>query len=171
MSSDGAVIADTYSGPNEFRQACARFATGVTVVTVADESGQPHGLTVNSFASVSLAPLLFLVCIDKSASVARLFQPGSHLAVNVLDESQQWISRRFSSPVDDRFAAVEWAPGLHGAPLLSGVLATLEGRLLQRIDAGDHIVLLTEARATNYHEGRPLLYFASRYQRLGAVES
>jgi flavin reductase (DIM6/NTAB) family NADH-FMN oxidoreductase RutF len=171
MSSGPVVIPESSSAASEFRRACARFATGVTVVTVADRAGQPHGLTVNSFTSVSLTPALFLVCIDKGASAEPIFQTGVHLAVNVLEEEQQSLSRRFSGAYDDRFATVEWAPGAHGAPLLSGVLATIEGKIIQRVDAGDHIILLTEARSTSYREGRPLIYFESRYQRLGDADS
>ena len=170
MSSEAVVTPDGSAQATLFRQACAQFATGITVVTIADASGQPHGLTVNSFTSVSLSPRLFLVCIDKGASAAGLFQSGAHLAVNVLDEDQQALSRRFSGAFDDRFATVEWAPGVHGAPLLAGVLATIEGKIIEKWEAGDHIIVLTEARSTSYREGRPLLYFGSRYQRLGEVE-
>ncbi len=170
MSSDPVTVVAAASAADEFRRACARFATGVTVVTVADPSGQPHGLTVNSFTSVSLSPLLFLVCIDRTANSAAVLQKGVHLAVNILDEEQQWLSRRFAGVADDRFATVEWAPGKHGAPLIAGVLATIEGEIVERVSAGDHILLMTEARSTSYREGRPLVYFGSRYQRLGEVE-
>jgi flavin reductase (DIM6/NTAB) family NADH-FMN oxidoreductase RutF len=171
--SSGPVVTPGSSGllAAEFRLACARFATGVTVVTVADSGGQPHGLTMNSFTSVSLFPPLFLVCIDKTAASEPVFKKDVHLAVNVLGEEQQSLSRRFSGAYDDRFATVDWAPGLHGAPLLSGVLATIEGKIIERLDAGDHIILLAEARSTSFREGRPLVYYGSRYQRLGEINS
>ena len=170
MSSEPVLTDETASAAADFLKACARFATGVTIVTVADTEGQPHGLTVNSFTSVSLAPLLFLVCIDNRVSASPIFRPGVHLAVNILDETQQSLSIRFAAIHDDRFATVTWAPGLHGAPLIAGALATIEGVVRQAIPAGDHTILLTEVRSTSYRDGRPLVYFGSRYRQLQEVQ-
>ena len=150
-----------------FRRTCARFATGITVVTVADESGQPHGMTVNSFSSVSLDPPLVLVSIDLRNAILAHFTADSCVAINILAEGQEHLSRQFSGPVRGRFHDVAWNPGLGGAPLLAGVLAQLECRVDKQFPAGDHILLIGEVQHARYCEGKPLVYFNSKYGQLG----
>jgi len=150
-----------------FCGACARFATGVAIVSLCDDAGQPHGMTVNSFTSVSLDPILFLVAIDHKAGVLPLFRDGMAIAINVLSDDQRELSVRFARPGQDRFGTIEWTPGVTGAPLLPGVLATLEGTVVRMIVAGDHTLMLAQVHAANHREGRPLIYFGSSYERLG----
>ena len=90
-------------GPEEFRRACARYATGVTVATVEGLDGTPEGLTVNSFTSVSLEPPLVLVCIEKTATAHVHFMAARGFAVNVLTEDQIDLSRHFATFTGDRF--------------------------------------------------------------------
>lgn len=150
-----------------FRRACSRFATGVAIATVLDSSGHPHGLTVNSFTSVSAEPPLVLICIDRESSVLPVFESGEGYALNFLSSEQQEISNRFALLPEGRFQGVEWARGpVHGMPLLRGTIGWIECRTVQRIDAGDHVIFLGEAVAADVHDGRPLLYFASGYQSL-----
>jgi flavin reductase (DIM6/NTAB) family NADH-FMN oxidoreductase RutF len=153
--------------PEEFRRACARYATGVTVTTVEGRDGTPEGLTVNSFTSVSLDPLLVLVCIDKSASAHAHFMAGRGIAINVLAEDQIDLSQHFATYAGDRFAALRWHAGLHGAPILEGILASLECSVWQRVDAGDHTIILSQVERVEIHGGAPLVYFAGAYRKLG----
>ena len=150
-----------------FRHACAQFATGVAIATVMDESGAPHGLTINSFTSVSLQPPLVLICIDYRAQVLQLFLRASHYGVNVLRDSQQEISNRFAYRGEDRFSGVSWSPGQTGVPILDESLACLECATRQVIDGGDHTILLAEVVSIHTADGDPLLYFNSRYHRIG----
>ncbi|MBL8179156.1 MAG: flavin reductase family protein [Bryobacterales bacterium] len=150
-----------------FRQACGQFATGVAVATACGPAGEPHGLTINSFTSVSLAPPLVLICIDYRAQVLQVFLRASQFAVNILRDSQQEISNRFAYRVEDRFCEVSWKPGQTGAPILDGALASIECVTRQVIDAGDHTILLGEAVAVHAGGGDPLLYFNSKYHRIG----
>jgi flavin reductase (DIM6/NTAB) family NADH-FMN oxidoreductase RutF len=152
-----------------YRQTCARFATGITVVTVADEGGHPHGMTVNSFSSVSLDPPLVLVSIDLRNAILGHFLSSRFFAINILAEHQQHLSQRFSSTSENRFSNIAWHAGETGVPLLEGVLAHLECSVSRTFDAGDHTVLLGEVRYAGYKEGRPLVYFGSSYQNLGEV--
>ncbi len=149
-----------------YRRACAQFATGITVVTVTDQGGIPHGLTVNSFASVSLNPPLVLVSIDLRNAKLGHFLAGSHFGINILADDQEDLSRRFSQPLENRFEGVAWHHGPAGTPLLDGVLARLECAVVKSFEAGDHIVLLGETKHGAFREGKPLLYFNSRYQNL-----
>jgi flavin reductase (DIM6/NTAB) family NADH-FMN oxidoreductase RutF len=151
----------------EFRRVCGRFATGVIVATVADAQGRPHGLTVNSFTSVSLAPPLVLLCLGLEVSVRAAFSAARFFGISVLAAGQQHLAERFARKDFDRFAGVAWHPGETGAPLLADVLATIECAVHQRTPAGDHEILLGEALHTRAAEGSPLVFYASGYHTLG----
>jgi flavin reductase (DIM6/NTAB) family NADH-FMN oxidoreductase RutF len=166
MSSNSATVPRKGVSPEAFLRACAQFATGVAIATVLDGSGAPHGMTVNSFTSVSLIPPLVLVCIDHKAGIRNLLLKSNLFAVNVLRESQQELSMQFARPGEDRFGAVEWFPGETGVPLIPGALATLECAVFERIESGDHTIMIGEVVSAIRHEGRPLLYFSSSYQNL-----
>lgn len=154
----------------EFRQACARYATGVTVATVTDSGGRPHGLTATSFSSVSWAPPMVLVCVAHSASAYRPFLRAEAFAVNILGEEQRELSARFAGPAEGRFEGVEWRPGAAtGAPLIGGALAWLECRATHRVDAGDHTVFIGEVAAAASRDGQPLLYFQRDYRAIGGA--
>jgi len=154
--------------PVRFRSACARFPTGITVVTVFDAGGAPHGMTANSFTSVSLDPPLVLVCIDLKAKLVARFHHGTVFGINVLGQHQQELSVRFARKGADRFAGVDWTRGESGAPLLPGALATLECVVTQVVDAGDHRIVIGAVRAATWRDGRPLVYFNSGYAALEA---
>jgi flavin reductase (DIM6/NTAB) family NADH-FMN oxidoreductase RutF len=153
--------------PEEFRKACARYATGVAVATVTSPDGSPEGLTVNSFTSVSLEPPLILVCIAKTATAYLSFQVAKAFVVNVLREDQIDLSQHFASSKSLRFDGVAWRSGVHGAPVLDGALAVLECAMHDSFDAGDHTVFIGLVERVESHEGPPLLYFASAYRKLG----
>lgn len=152
--------------PTLFRTTLGRFASGITVITVVDAGGRDHGMTVSAFSSVSLEPPLVLVCIDNDATMAPVMAEASSFAVNILRDDQQALSQRFSSRVDDRFAGIPRSHGPLGNALLDGALAALECRIVQRIPAGDHVIVLGAVEHAAVHEGEPLLYFRSGYARL-----
>ncbi len=166
MSSNPVTVPTKGVSPQAFLRACAQFATGVAIVSVLDSSGTPHGMTVNSFTSVSLEPPLILVCIDHKARILETLQESELFAINILRETQEFLSQRFARPGEDRFGTVEWYPGETRAPLIPGALATMECAIAQRVDAGDHTILIGEVVNAIRHEGRPLIYFSSSYQVL-----
>ena len=149
-----------------YRRTCAQFTTGITVVTVLDSLGHPHGMTVNSFSSVSLDPPLVLVSIDLRNAILGHFISSSWFVINILAEHQEHLSRRFSSTSENRFIDVDWRPGASGTPILEGVLAHLECSVVRTFEAGDHTVLIGEVRRAGYVEGKPLVFFNSAYQSL-----
>jgi flavin reductase (DIM6/NTAB) family NADH-FMN oxidoreductase RutF len=149
-----------------YRRTCAQFATGITVVTVTDSDGRPHGMTVNSFASVSLEPPLVLVSIDLRNAILGHFISTRSFAINILAEGQEDLSLRFSSTAENRFKGTAWHPGTAGMPILEGVLAHLECAVVRVFEAGDHVILIGEVRHADRTEGRPLLYFDSEYRRM-----
>lgn len=149
-----------------FRRVCGQFATGITVVTVTDPEGQPQGLTVNSFTSVSLNPPLVLVSIDLRSSVLPHFHSHQRFAVNFLAHDQEGISRIFATPSVRRFEGLTWHFGELGSPLLENCLAHLECSTLKSVDAGDHTLFIGEVHRAACRDGKPLIYFNSAYQNL-----
>ena len=150
----------------EFRRACGRFATGVTVASVLDAQGVPHGLTVSSFTSVSLDPPLVLICLGHAVSTIHHFRSATHFAINILAEDQRALSDRFARKGHDRFEGVDWQPGVTGVPLLPGVLAAIECAVHRIVPMGDHDILVGEVMHARVTDGAPLLYFASSYRKL-----
>lgn len=148
------------------RDAYGRYATGVAVITSLTPTGAPVGLTVNSFSSVSLDPPLVLWSLMQSSASLPVFLKAGQFAVNVLTDDQQALSTRFASRVEDRFAGIDWEPGLGGVPLLPDCLARFECTTHSHIEAGDHVVFLGRVHRFVHGDGAPLLFFASRYAEL-----
>jgi flavin reductase (DIM6/NTAB) family NADH-FMN oxidoreductase RutF len=166
MSSNAAPPLVPAVDSSVFRTACGKFATGITIVTVIGNDGLPHGMTANSFTSVSLDPPLVLVCIDRTAAILPHLEASEHIGINVLAEDQQVLSAQFARRGTNRFEAAQWFPGELGVPLLEGVLANYECAISEIIDAGDHRIFIAEVRHLRCFAGRPLLYFASGYRSL-----
>jgi len=153
-----------------FRRALGQFATGVTVVTGIAQNGNAVGITVNSFASVSLDPPLILFCVDSSAPSCATFASGSSFALNVLSQDQEALSNNFASPLEDKFIDVEFDTWETGSPILKGCLANLECRREAVYDGGDHKIIVGRVeKLANSDTGHPLLYFQSNYARLGGT--
>jgi flavin reductase (DIM6/NTAB) family NADH-FMN oxidoreductase RutF len=152
--------------PTEFRNALRCFAAGVTVVTTRDQEGRPSGLTASAFTSVSLDPPLVLVCVDHAATAHPAFRTHGWFAVNVLRHEQEALSRRFAESGGDKFRGVPCHDGQSGLPLLDGALATLECRLVEAHEAGDHTIFVGRVETATIGEGRPLVYFHGRYHSL-----
>jgi flavin reductase (DIM6/NTAB) family NADH-FMN oxidoreductase RutF len=152
-------------GPEDFKAAVRRFASGVTIVTVTRD-GEMHGMTASSFASVSLEPPSILVSLDKTSKTRTMIGETGSFAVNILAKGQEEIARAFARVGDDKFGdmARETAPG--GAPLIEGALAWLECRTTQVVDGGDHEVFIAEVLATGGAAGEPLIYHDRSYRSL-----
>lgn len=153
----------------EFRRAAGKFLTGVTVATSRAADGTPHGLTVNSFTTVSLAPPLILFCIDNRTRSINHFVKTGFFAINVLSESQRALSARFADPTADRFTGLDWHEGKTGSPLFAGCLATIECKLAQTVEAGDHLILVGEVLHLTHTDGDPLAYFSGSYRGIAPL--
>lgn len=153
----------------EFRSALRQFATGVTVVTTRDANARPSGLTASAFTSVSLEPPLVLVCVDRAAVSHPSFEAHGWFAVNVLDREQASLSRRFAASGGDKFVDLPYREGLAGLPLLEGVVATLECRLVARHEAGDHTIFVGQVERAETRGGRPLVYFQGGYHHIAPL--
>jgi flavin-dependent trigonelline monooxygenase, reductase component len=152
--------------PEEFKHACGRFATGVTIASVLDGHGTPHGLTVSSFTSVSLDPPLILICLGHEVTSIDLFRASPYFGVSVLKHDQRDLSQHFARKGHDRFNGLPWERGVTGVPLLKGVLATMECQVERRVTAGDHDIFIAKMVHARVHAGEPLIHFASCYREL-----
>lgn len=147
----------TGADPEQVRRFHRRFATGVTVVTAMHE-GQPRGLAVNAFASVSLEPPVVMVCVANQAATAPALHESDHIAINMLSAEQVEIARRFATSGGDKFAGLKWRPGDSGPPLLADVAAHLEGEIERRIAAYTHTIFLARVLDVAVYDRPPMIY-------------
>jgi flavin reductase (DIM6/NTAB) family NADH-FMN oxidoreductase RutF len=155
---------------SEFRLALGQFATGVTVVTAERAPGQVHGMTANAFTSVSLDPLLILICVSQTAQLLPLVQRQKRFGVNILKSDQQAISEYFAQTEESATLETNlgiryrWTPS--GVPLLEDALAHLACNVVTSYIAGDHTIFIAEVGTTELFDGEPLVYFRGNYRRV-----
>lgn len=148
---------------DELRRAFGSFMTGVTVVTTADTDSTPIGFTANSFTSVSMDPPLLLVCPGKHVHSYEVFCNTEHFAVSILAEGQEAISNNFASGPEDRFTHVQWHRDALGSPVIAGACATFSCKVHNRVDAGDHMILIGEIVDFEYFDKPGLGYSSNGY--------
>ncbi|MEO5844213.1 MAG: flavin reductase family protein [Caldimonas sp.] len=149
---------------DEFRDALATFATGVTIVTALTAEGGPIGLTANSFNSVSIDPPLVLWSLSRQAGSMPAFARGSHYAINILAADQRALAERFASKDVARFDGVAYRRGASGVPLLEGAAAAFECFNRSRYEEGDHVIFVGEVESCGRRAGAsPLLFHGGRY--------
>ena len=149
-----------------YKKIMGSYPTGVTIVTSTAPDGKPVGLTVNSFASVSLNPLMVLWCIDHRVSTLEAFKQAEGYAVHILAADQKDACWAFAGKEPDRFSKVEWSMSPRNLPIISGAMGVLECKTVQRIEAGDHTILLGEVVELQKFDKEPMLYFR---QNVGPV--
>lgn len=149
--------------PKAFRQTLGTFVTGVTVITTRDADGTRHGLTANSFNSVSLDPPLILWSLRREARSFEVFDRAERFTVHILAEDQVELSNRFARPSEDRFAGLAVSEGIGGVPVIQGCAAHLECRKEAAYPGGDHVVFLGRVEAIQNTGRRPLAFGAGRY--------
>ncbi|WP_421856340.1 flavin reductase family protein [Oricola sp.] len=148
--------------PRDLRTAFGKFATGVTIIT-ARSGDTHHGMTANSFTSVSIEPPMLLVCVSKKARALGVIVECGEFGVSVLAEDQQDVSNHFAGKPE--FDEVIFA-SLGGIPTIKGAIAQFGCALYAAYDAGDHEILVGEIKGYAYNDGRPLLYHGGSYQAL-----
>ncbi|GHE36079.1 flavin reductase family protein [Streptomyces vinaceus] len=153
--------------PDLLRSVFRRHAAGVAVIT-AEDGGSPVGFTATSLNSVSADPPLLSFTIATGASSWPAIRDSEYLGVHILGEHQQDLAGLFARSGADRFGpGTGWSEGLYGVPVLDGVLAWLVCRVVARVPAGAHRVIIAEAVAGDpAGEGRPLLYHQGRFNAL-----
>ncbi|MGH3665415.1 MAG: flavin reductase family protein [Egibacteraceae bacterium] len=166
------MTVDRAISEEQYRDTLARFATGVTVVST-EVDGILHGMTANAFSSLSLDPLLVLVCIERTTGMHELLPHAKTFAATMLAAGQERESVFFASTRRpsgrDQYDDVAWIPApVTGAPVLSEGLAFVDCRVAEMLDGGDHSIFIGEVLDLGIlqPDGEPLIYFGHRYRRL-----
>jgi len=147
-----------------FRKVMGHFATGVTGVTSRAPSGEPRGLTASAVSSVSLRPLLLLVCLGRGSSTREAVLRSGVFAVNILGAAERSLAKRFARGVrEERFDGLGYQEGATGSPLLDDALAWLECQVYDSHEVGDHTVVIGKIAACDARAGDPLVYFRGRF--------
>jgi 3-hydroxy-9,10-secoandrosta-1,3,5(10)-triene-9,17-dione monooxygenase reductase component len=157
-----------------FRKALGAFATGVTIITTVDASGNDVGVTVSSFNSVSLEPPLVLWSLARTSALFDAFAAAQHFAIHILAGEQDSLAVRFSRKGIDRFANLKVERGAGGVALLADCVARFECRSAAQYEGGDHAIFLGEVLNFESHAHEPLLFkhghFALAVEKPAAVE-
>ena len=156
-----------------FRSVLGSFATGVVAVTSRDPgNGEPCGLAVNSFTSVSLDPLLIAVCVSRASTTWPHIRRAGSLAVNVLAGHQRGLCRQLAMKGGEKFAGICWSATPGGNPLIDGCLAWIDCSIDREYPAGDHLMVIGAVRGWGDHaSGRPLIFFRGGYGSFHAVSA
>jgi flavin reductase (DIM6/NTAB) family NADH-FMN oxidoreductase RutF len=139
-----------------------RFITGVTLVTAMDD-GVPRGLAVNAFANISLDPPTVMVCVQRTSSTHDCLFRATHLAINIASAAQMDVMGKLSSKAEDKFAGVDWAPGVHGSPILAASSAHMEVEIRERLQASTHTVFVCRVVDAAVSDEAPVIYSAGRF--------
>jgi 3-hydroxy-9,10-secoandrosta-1,3,5(10)-triene-9,17-dione monooxygenase reductase component len=145
------------------RNALGNFATGVTVITARTPAGETVGVTANSFNSVSLDPPLVLWSLARKSRSLPAYLAADHFAVHVLAADQVPLSQRFATPMENRYAGIEFRTGAGGAPLLEGCAARFQCKAVHRYEGGDHLIIVGEVVAFDASGRAALLYYKGGY--------
>lgn len=157
---------------DDFRKVLSSFASGVTIITTSSD-GVLHGMTASAFCSLSLEPMLVLVCVDKAANSHDLIARSGGFAVNILTQSQQELSTNFARKDQDRTFGIKDLPhrlGVTGSPILEDCLAYLDCRVAHAYEGGDHTIYVGQVEeAVVISDGAPLVYFRGAYRKLAEL--
>jgi flavin reductase (DIM6/NTAB) family NADH-FMN oxidoreductase RutF len=152
--------------PELFREVFGRFATGVAVITSAGSAGA-GGMTANALCSLSLDPLLALVCFENRARTLPIVREAGRFAVNVLAADQERLAGVFASKLPESEKLEEVAHRLeHGMPIIQGSLAWAACELNELMAGGDHTIAIGRVISMGLGDGEPLLWYAGRYHAL-----
>jgi flavin reductase (DIM6/NTAB) family NADH-FMN oxidoreductase RutF len=154
-----------------FRKTMRQWAAGVTIITVG-APGRVHGMTANSFTSVSCSPPMFLFCVARTNDTHAMLKIGSAIGVNLLGESQMELSGRFATKTSarTRFDDLKWFIGPHGTTLFYECAAVMEGTVSELYEAGDHTIFLGKILwAQPDSTKRPLVYSQGSYAKVKPI--
>lgn len=151
----------------KFRDAMSTFASGVTVIGLRDMEGRFRGITVSAFSSVSMTPPMVLICIARTSACSEELATGIYFGVSILAQDQEQLARHFARSSGNKFGDVPFRFGRTSVPLISGATTQLECVVRQRVEAGDHIVVLGEVIAAEVTSIPPLVYAQRNFHKIG----
>ena len=171
MSDTAVAPAKSVIDPRAFRTALGRYPTGVAVVTTLDAAGRPVGMTINSFASVSLEPPLVLWSVQMNTNSSEVFRKTPRFAICVLAADQEDMALRFARTDQNKFRDMTIETGLGGLPLIPGALATFECSTWAVYPGGDHEIIVGRVERLATRPGAPLGFHEGRLLALDAPQT
>lgn len=168
METEPAVWGQTDIAPKALRQVLGSYPTGVAIVTTRAADGRGVGLTINSFASLSLAPALVLwSLVDRSPNLGA-FREAGRFAISVLADGQQALAQRFATPsIENKFDGVAVREAPEGLPVIEGAIATLVCSIEQCSPTGDHLLFIGRVLRMDRRDGEPLVFHGGRFASIG----
>ncbi len=156
------------SDSQTFRQAWGRFATGVSIVTTIQPDGRVHGMAANGIASVSLNPMLVLVCVGNDRSSHPLIKRTERFAISILGEEQREVADYYARPPEEKSERrqLDFSFTKHGSAIVRDSVASMDCHTVSEYVAGDHTIFIGEVDEVSTSPGRPLLFFEGQYRRL-----
>ena len=152
----------------KFRDAMSTFASGVTVIGLRDMEGRFRGITVSAFSSVSMTPPMVLICIARTSACNEELASGIYFGVSILAHDQEPLARHFAKSSGNKFGDVPFRFGRTSVPLINGATTQLECVVRQRVEAGDHVIVLGEVIAAEVTSTPPLVYAQRNFHRIGS---
>ncbi|WP_159738486.1 flavin reductase family protein [Vibrio atypicus] len=153
--------------PKVFRNALGKYPTGVAIVATTTADGTPIGLTINSFASLSLEPPLVLWSLGEQSPNLKNFNECKYFTINVLAEDQQDLAMKFaSSKVADKFSGTSYSLSDEGAPVIDGAIATLICSNEKQDHAGDHMLFFGKVLRVDANDDEPLVFHSGSFTSL-----
>ncbi len=151
----------------ELRNAFGQFPTGVTVITANPDGYSPFGMTVNSFSSLSLSPPLLLWSLQNDSECWNAFQASTQYTVNVLADDQEELSRLYAKKGDHALQDDHYCIGASGCAVLNNVIASFECSIEERIEGGDHTILIGRVLEFDSRaDAQPLVFFSGQYRSI-----
>ena len=151
-----------------FRRAWGSFATGVSLITTLEKDGSTHGMTANGIASVSLEPMLVMVCVGHNANTLPIIEETGRYGINILSESQRDIGEFYASSANqgnEKFES-DFTASKTGIPFVNNALASMDCKVVSAHREGDHTIFIGSVEEIQVNEGKPLLFFASKWMTL-----
>jgi flavin reductase (DIM6/NTAB) family NADH-FMN oxidoreductase RutF len=153
---------------HDFRQAWGKFATGVSIITTNAPGDEIHGMTANGITSVSLDPLLVLVCTGHSTATHPLIRASGRFAISILGQHQQRIAEYYARPTDGKTGDVEVAFNRtrRGSATIDGCLAMMDCEVVDETVAGDHTIFIGRVDEIEINTGTPLVFYEGKFSKL-----
>lgn len=155
-------------GGVDLRKFAGQFPTGVAVITTTGSDGKLHGITMSAVTSLSLAPPLFLICLNNTSNTLMAIKESGHFGINFLSSGQTDVCKVFASKAENKFQDVPHSFGEVGSPLIDGALAHGECLVHSTVGEGDHTIVVARLVRTDVHDLEPLVYHAGKLTALAS---
>ena len=151
-----------------FRRAWSNFATGASLITTVEADGTVHGMTANGIASISLNPMLSMVCVGHNANTHLIIKKTGRYGINILSEDQKLIGDYYARSAEKRDGSInpDFFFTTSGIPFLEGALSSLDCKVVNAYEEGDHTIFIGEVEEMEVRNGRPLLFYEGKWSKL-----